>query len=79
MPCNFRPPFLPYKFGNNGWWRHFKLGEGMFRMVGLAFGVMLRVKIDQRMVYCCENGIDNWRMSMKIFWVQIILVGCVMS
>ena len=26
-------------------WRHFKLGEDLFRMVGLALGVVLRVKI----------------------------------
>ena len=32
-------------------WRHFKLGEGMFRMVGLALGVVLRVK------NLSENGV----------------------
>ena len=40
----------------------------MFRMVGLAFRVMLRVKIDQRMVYCGERGMDNWKMSVQIFF-----------
>ena len=39
----------------------------MFRMVGLALGVMLRVKIYQRMVYYGERGMDIRKMSVQIF------------
>ena len=39
----------------------------MFGMVGLAFGVMLRVKIDQRMVYFGERSMDILKMSVQIF------------